>query len=284
MMRKHTNLILAIMLGAMTATTSCSDNDNDGPVPAVDYELRTLTFEDADCKFDPYTLDYCNKTISTWSDLIDTPQYGGPLLYNDQATAPYEWADLGNTMLQSSLIDGGPYWNGGEAISNYSQSDINSVDYTRQLAVATLGGYDGSANFAMHNGWDTPLDRAHLSWSFADGQARIIDHMYVTSGAYGLCSLKGGNPYASAATESTWVKIIAVGMGVNGQPTGRSEFYLCRNGKPVTEWQRWELAGLGQVLGVWFQMEASEDQTGEYGLNYPGYFAYDNVTVRFPKK
>ena len=45
---------------------------------AQDYELRTLTFEDADAHFTPYTLDYANKTISTWSDLVDDAQYNGP--------------------------------------------------------------------------------------------------------------------------------------------------------------------------------------------------------------
>ena len=54
---------------------------------AQDYELRILTFEDKDAKFQPYTLDYVDygagKHITTWSNLVDTPQYGGPLTYAD---------------------------------------------------------------------------------------------------------------------------------------------------------------------------------------------------------
>ena len=45
------------------------------------YLIRVLTFEDEDAKFDSYTLNYCSTTVTTWSDLIDSQQYGGPLLY-----------------------------------------------------------------------------------------------------------------------------------------------------------------------------------------------------------
>ncbi|MEE1088560.1 MAG: hypothetical protein UIC63_06315, partial [Bacteroidaceae bacterium] len=49
------------------------------------YDLRVLTFEDEDAKFEPYSLDYVDdadkKIIKTWSDLIDDPEYGGPLCY-----------------------------------------------------------------------------------------------------------------------------------------------------------------------------------------------------------
>ena len=70
---------------------------------AQGYELRILTFEDKDAKFEPYTLDYVDygtgKEITTWSDLIDDPQYGGPLTYADFLNAEYHWYDENNTEL-----------------------------------------------------------------------------------------------------------------------------------------------------------------------------------------
>ena len=63
------------------------------------YDLRILTFEDADAKFSPYTLDYAGAEITTWSDLIDKPEYGGPLCYGDYMSCEYTWHDEGNTEL-----------------------------------------------------------------------------------------------------------------------------------------------------------------------------------------
>ena len=60
---------------------SCSNDEPDVPVEV--YELRVLTFEDADAAFTPYTIG--SVAISTWSDLVDDTQYGGTLLYGDMA-------------------------------------------------------------------------------------------------------------------------------------------------------------------------------------------------------
>ena len=56
-------------------------SDSDEP------QMRILTFEDADAKFAPYTLDYCSKSIASWSDLVgdygmNTPAY---FAYDDVA-------------------------------------------------------------------------------------------------------------------------------------------------------------------------------------------------------
>ena len=89
---------------------------------AQDYELRVLTFEDEDAQFSEYTLDYADdwagRTITTWSDLIDDPQYGGPLTYADFMSAKYHWYDEGNTELAQTFPDNYAYcfWGGGHAI------------------------------------------------------------------------------------------------------------------------------------------------------------------------
>ena len=58
------------------------------------YDLRILTFEDADAKFSPFILDYAEHTVSTWSDLVDDAQYDGKLLYGDYTEHTYRWYDL----------------------------------------------------------------------------------------------------------------------------------------------------------------------------------------------
>jgi hypothetical protein len=51
--------------------------------------------------------------------------------------------------------------------------------------------------------------------------------------------------------------------------------------KFVTEWTKWDLSSLGKVVKVAFNLVGSDDMVGDYGLAVPGYFAYDDVTVRF---
>lgn len=255
-------------------------------IPKV--EIRVLTFEDADAKFAPYIIAGCGATIEKWSDLIDDSQYGGPLLYNDYSYTGYEWHDAGNTELASAITDGGPYWSGGHAISNYYMTDYSTATYETQLAIsvgeAGAAGYGGSKNFCVQNGYvdDKSWKTTVPSFYFADGVARVVDHMYVVCTSYVLNSLKNGDGFSTPADDDTWYKIVATGYDINGNVTTTAEIKMC-DGKDniVTEWTKFDLSGLGEVWKIEFNIVASADLIGDYGLNCPAYFAYDNVAVRF---
>lgn len=233
-------------------------------IGSASYTIKTLTFEDADyVGSDPNLI---------WSALIDNPQYYGPLLYASPAT--YYWHDENNTELFSALSD--MYWSGGEAISNYG--DVPSPDYTTQLSVpfAVPAGNNNSNNFAVHFGYGT-FNSDGIE--FADGIARIIDHMYVAPTSYLLDCIKNGNYFANALTnDGDYVKIIAIGYN-SGTETGRKDLYLAKDGNFVEEWTKWSLLSLGKVDQVKFDVESSD--VGPYGMNTPGYFAYDDIAVRF---
>ncbi len=49
----------------------------------------------------------------------------------------------------------------------------------------------------------------------------------------------------------------------------------------MTEWTRFDLWQLGAVARVEFNLKGSDDLYGDYGLNAPAYFAFDDVAVRF---
>ena len=51
----------------------------------------------------------------------------------------------------------------------------------------------------------------------------------------------------------------------------------------VTTWQKWDLSVLGEVNAVAFNIVGTNDLYGQWGLNTPAYFAYDDVAVRFSK-
>ncbi len=296
---------------------------------AQDYELRVLTFEDEDAQFSEYTLDYADdwagRTITTWSDLIDDPQYGGPLTYADYMSAEYHWYDEGNTELAHTFPDNWAYcyWGGGHAISNYwgagwSDEDRNThiakyygEDYVAENAGndAMLGWFNlqlmvpvqahSGENFAVHYGYKdffTYIENLP-ELRFEDGEMHVIDHMYVTNTNYTLNQLyngvksEAGNSFGGnweGLTEDAWLKIVAYGFDdvdadAYAEPISEVEFYLVQGKNVVTDWQKWDLSALGEVAKVRFNFHYSDEMGGKYGFTIPGYFAYDDVAVRFPK-
>ena len=305
------------------------------PEPELDYVLKVLTFEDSDVRFSPYSLDYADgwsgRDIVRWSDLIDDPQYGGPLTYADQMSAEYYWYDEGNTELYHYFPDNGGFycfWGGGHAVSNYwgiGYSDDNrnghiakyyGQDYVNQWAgkpgadgalgwfllqmMAPAAPHSGD-NFAVHYGYKDFFNYIENlpELSFGDGQPRVIDHMYVTNTLYTLNQLhngvksEDGNNFGgnwTGLTEDAWLKIVAYGYRspdadpLVDEPDSEVEFYLVNGMNVVEDWRKWDLSGLGEVAKVRFNFLYSDEMGGKYGFTIPGYFAYDDVAVRFPKE
>lgn len=276
---KQADKTVSIPLENVQSVTFTTD---DQTTAEADYTLRVLTFEDADYKGDGNYLG--NKD---WSSLIDSPQYGGSLLYNDYSSTDYQWSDDNNTMLCAAIDpndQGYVYWSGGEAISNYVNANYatEEVPYTQQLEAPSV--YAGS-NFCMHFGYFEEGVTYNSSpvggmW-FSDNTARVIDHMYVCLSSYSLSSIILGNSFCPAATDTDWLKIIAIGTDAQGNTT-QTEISMMENGVVKTDWQKFDLSVLGEIVRLDFNITSS--MSGSYGLNVPGYFAYDNVAVRFPKE
>lgn len=293
-------------------------------------DLRVLTFEDCDAKFESYWLDYAyngsGKEITTWSDLVDDTQYGGSLTYADYMSAMYTWWDEGNTELYHMFPDNYAYcfWGGGHAISNYwgegftdEHRDKHIAKYYGQDYVDQWAGQPGADsalgwfllqfmapaaphsgdNFCVHYGYkdDYSFIENLPEWTFGDGQPRVIDHMYVTNTLYTLNQLHNGvkseegNSFGgnwTGLTENAWLKIVAQGFDdvdadADAEPISEVEFYLVKGYEVVEHWQKWDLSELGAVAKVRFNFQYSDEMGGRYGFTIPGYFAYDDVAVRF---
>jgi len=215
------------------------------------------------------------------------------------------------------------FWGGGHAISNYWGEGWSDEDRDKHIAkyygedyVADNAGNDSmlgwfnlqfmipveaysGSNFAVHYGYKD--DYAYIEnlpeISFADDVARVIDHMWVTNTNYTLNQLyngvksEAGNSFGGnweGLTEDAWLKIVAQGFDdVNAdayaEPISEVEFYLVQGEEVVTDWQKWDLSGLGAVKKVRFNFLYSEAMGGRYGFTIPGYFAYDDIAVRFEK-
>ena len=290
-------------------------------------DLRVLTFEDTDAKFESYWLDYAydwsGKEITTWSDLVDDVQYGGPLTYADYMSAMYTWYDEGNTELYHMFPDNYAYcfWGGGHAISNFWGEGYTDEDRDKHIAKyygddyvednagndSMLGWFNlqfmtpvaphSGDNFCVHYGYKDFFSYVENlpELCFADGEARVIDHMYVTNTNYTLNQLyngvksEEGNSFGgnwTGLTEDAWLKIVAQGFDdvdadADAEPISEVEFYLVKGFEVVVDWQKWDLSELGAVAKVRFNFLYSDEMGGRYGFTIPGYFAYDDVAVRF---
>lgn len=272
----------------------CLDNMKIREIIETNYDLAVLTFEDEDYKA---SANYIGE--SNWSSLIDDPQYGGPLLYGDGGYGIYDeedaytWYDANNTFLKSTInYDWGSwcYWSGGCAVSNYF-TEVTAGDYNTQLGIpytAANGkhGHEGSNNFAVcfgNDGSDNEYGTdARPILTFGDGQSRVIDHAYITGTSYFINSILNGSSFSTAATENTWVNIIAQGYNENEELVGTVTIPYVVNGVPLTEWTKVDLSALGEIHMLKFDFEVSDDQQGAYGINCPCYFAIDDIAVRMP--
>ena len=289
------SLVNSAVITAFAEGTQSADPST-GETQSAGYELRVLTFEDADYKGGT---NFAGK--SDWSSLIDSPQYGGSMLYGDGSgfdtlEKAYKWTDSGNTELSSRLCNGYGsycYWSGGHAVSNYASSDyVTNGDFNHQLTVykagaegdvRTGGGHNGSNNFAVHYGYKDGSQFNKTTelpaLSFSDGMARVIDHMYVNNICYALNCYLNGNGLTANIGDDDWVKLIATGYDGEAK-TGEASIYLCNGPKNiVTDWTKFDLSGLGAVTKVEFNVTGSSDNG--YGFSQPAYFAYDDVAVRF---
>ena len=290
--------IMSVLLAAMTVISLFAVSAF--AAEGKDYNLRVLTFEDEDYKGSENYVGAKN-----WSSLIDDPQYGGLLLYGDgmgfydEADA-YKWSDDNNTFLKSMLSQAYGsycYWSGGHAVSNYVSGEASQYgNFNNQLTVykkgvegiqRTGGGHNGSNNFAVHYGY---MDGSQFnmteylpSFSFSDGVARVVDHMYVNNICYAINCYIDGNGLTAKIGPDDWVKLVATGYDKDGNKVEKqAEIYLC-NGPDniVTDWTKWDLSVLGEVTKIEFNITGSSDNG--YGFSQPAYFAYDDVAVRFPK-
>ena len=265
-----------------------------------DYELRVLTFEDADYKGGT---NFAGG--NDWSSLIEDPQYGGPMLYpggsgTTDVSKAYTWTDLNNTELTHTLPkswDNYCYWGGGHAISHYVTSDFETYgDSNHQLTVYNKdastdigtagGGHNGSDNFAVHYGYKDNSGNTDSqilpSFSFVDAVERVIDHMYVNNTTYALNCYLNGNGLTAKIGPDDWVKLTATGYNAAGEKTGDASIYLVNGPEHIiTDWTKFDLSGLGKVLKVEFNITGSSDNG--HGFSQPAYFAYDDVAVRFEK-
>lgn len=217
-----------------------------------------------------------------WTELIDSKQYQGDLLYgkNADGVVDYSWADI-STKLSSKLTAAwGGEWGfaeGGIAISNYIDADLKGHnDFNYQLSVPKA---NKSKNFAVVY--------CEASMSFSDKRARAINSIDVSPTTYQLGVAKYGNSSAKALTsKGDYLVLVITGYDKSGKEVGKQEVDMARDGKFIEDWQTIVLNGSvnGRTYtfapAVTYKFTMTGSDTSSYGgIKTPAYFAFDNVVV-----
>ena len=121
-----------------------------------------------------------------------------------------------------------------------------------------------------------------LSITFNDGNNYTAEGMYVTTSPYIYYATKDGYFVARPFTEEgDYLKIIAHGVKEdNSETTTEMTIAEFTNGtfSALDKWEWFDLSPLGEVKEIYFTME-STDVDPMWGMNTPGYFCMDRLTV-----
>lgn len=156
----------------------------------------------------------------------------------------------------------------------YASNDTlnTSTGYTEPYRSAVGGAYAGN-NFAI---WTNDY---YCGNSVLSANPVPAVGFFVSNNAYTVDVMAKGAWGAKKFDDTDWLNLVCVGK-LAGVTTGIVTVELAKEGKYIKDWTYVDLSALGQVNEVMFYMDGSD--SGEYGLNTPSYFCFDNFGAVVP--
>lgn len=257
---------LSVLLTAAVVSgnlASCSDDNDDPFVYRLDFKNAGLTFE-------------------------GTGQWDGTYTDNDLYIRPFFFNHSGST-------EYGGYFSGYTASNSTDNKEYDNM-LAHQYDVVPGRAASGSGEPFLIAFWnssetsDTPLaERSTAFYYKPQKQGTIVTSftpikVKVVNTTYAYYTMLKGNNFARKFEKGDWLKLIAHGVHADGTESEPVEFYLadCRGDDQskwyVTEWTDMDLRSLGEVVGVYFTMESTDN--GQWGMNTPGYFGLCNLEIQ----
>ncbi len=121
-------------------------------------------------------------------------------------------------------------------------------------------------------------------------EPKDLNGMYVTNDTYTALSMKNGDDFAKKfggvdGNDPDWFKLTITAFSENMQVSQTTQVYLADyrfddNSKDyiVDDWQWVDLSSFKQVSYITFDLSSSD--VGIWGMNTPGYFCLDNLTIQ----
>jgi hypothetical protein len=187
----------------------------------------------------------------------------------------HDWSDSG-VVFSHEVSWGGAAWDG---MTYSSVNDTTTAGYLNQYAVYGDGmGMGDAGSYAVF--YQPYTDRTMITLP----TPAAVQGFYANNTTYAaLAMLNGEGPARAFTTASNdWFKLTIEGFDVSDNSLGTVEFtladYTGETGTVVSDWTFVDLSSLaGGVSTLGFTLSSSDN--GAWGMNTPGYFAIDNLTV-----
>ena len=250
---------MAVFVAA--SLTACEDDDNDADeVVLDDYSALAQEWDNNGAWAKTYHVNVGEFLLDgfTFSHEASGYEWGGVTYYSWKGFAPSRSTD------------------------NADHSGDDWIQY--QWGAITGGGMSGAGSPYILACYDVQEDLTSVPTnpSLAITFGNVVfdaEEVFVTNSAYGHYGMKNGTAYSKQWTSSDWFKLHIIGTR-GGVETGRVEVLLADGLNILDSWKRVDLDPLGDVDMIYFQLSSSD--SGQWGMNNPGYFCLDRIKVELP--
>lgn len=312
------NIYLSAFACAALAATLVSCSKNDEPDNKKDLTTTTIGFQNVSADLIGGPSSY-GENLYYGAEYQITKGYIAPLANGKYAQFSINYGQTFDASFNS--VWGYSFYEGGIALSNHH--DMTEASYTNQLSVynssSPSGGNFavafGSSNSAKENpmlnkysdysgcghvyitdanGYGVSNPGAENSRVSGEGEDAWFDSVYINNTTYTFLTMRDGGPYASALNSENkgWFKVQFIAFDdddPNETPLGYTEAYLA-NFDPaqadgyigiIDTWTKVDLSSLPECEILVINFIGSD--SGEYGLNTPGYCALDKFEISVEK-
>lgn len=283
-MKKINSLLLYFLAAGIFTFTSCEDdspvvtppqNQNPEPEPEEEEPVEEAVQND--------TIGFESLTFPEGFDAF----YGQDLSGENMGAGAFGGTDYAYTyesgpgIFNLTFNENPDYisWNG---VAYSRQTDSTLTGTEGQFVAMPAEGAEGSEVYAIMHNTDT------ISFTYEEGA--VPQSIWITNNAYAYHSMKNGDQFAKKfggtdGNDEDFFKLIITGLDSENNETGTVEVYLADfrfddNSEDyiLDTWEKADLTSLGTVSKLAFKLESSD--TGEYGMNTPDYFAFDNLVTK----
>ena len=212
-------------------------------------------------------------TIATFEDVEDiTKPVDGHMSVGTEEDDDREFFTSGDFAFNSGCMHDWGYW---YWFGYASRTDTKYEKLDDQWNNIVGGGYDGSQTYgvAYAAAFNGPCYVELLT------EPAVVPGFYITNSSYAYDSMTNGDGFAKKFDKGDWFKLTITGYDAEDNATGTKDYYLAdlRDEKTayiINDWRYVDLSSLGTVAKLGFELSSSDN--GDYGMNTPAYFCFDN--------